>query len=499
MVRATGRQTESHKEESASAPLTLTDMLHIVPSMFGTMSSDARRTLLTVNRAFRKHMHETADLVLADWTDVPLIVKGDWACLQSLTLTDDSGSRRSVLRSGASPFPGLQQVHWPCLKHLSLSKVRLSNITMSQLLEADLPHLEDLDLSNSKLTHSTLLQLTTLNKWPLLKRLNLSQNKLDRAGVALLAQADWPILQQLVLSKCRLDAACTIFLAGASWPELKWLHLDSNCFWYQRHVACWFPSWPLLEYADLSGGPEWGDERPGAHSVLCAVANAQWLHLKHLDLSGRHHELESADVLCLTRGHWPGLSTLSLSGSLLHCELLESLAHLVHASWPVLQDLDLSRQCGTDMHTEFGDGDTYWVHGHAAMLSQGTWPMLKRLNLSHNMMFPGCMPILAQGQWPLLEALEMTDCSMDREDLSDLFMANWPLIRDLDLSRNSKELRFAKLANNHAILNTWPLLQRLNDVELSFKPAYVDYCSIVQKQTRRRGLGSTVMFPSRQL
>jgi len=45
-------------------------------------------------------------------------------------------------------------------------------------------------------------------------------------------------------------------------------------------------------------------------NVLCAVANAQWLHLKHLDLSGRHHELGSHDVLCLTRGHWPGLSPI---------------------------------------------------------------------------------------------------------------------------------------------------------------------------------------------
>ena len=117
MVRSTGRQTESHEEGSASAPLTLTDMLHIVPSMFETMSSDARQILLTVNQAFRKHMHETADLVVADWRDVPLIVKGNWVCLQSLSLTDDSGSRRSMLQSGDSPAPVLQQVHWPCLKH----------------------------------------------------------------------------------------------------------------------------------------------------------------------------------------------------------------------------------------------------------------------------------------------------------------------------------------------------------------------------------------------
>ena len=144
MATATCKQTERHEEDSASAPLTLTDMLHIVPSMFEAMSSDARRILLTVNRAFRKHMHETTDLMVADWTEISLIVKGDWACLQSLTLTDDSGGRRSVLQSGDSPFSGLQQVHWPCLKHLSLSGVRLSSTAMSQLLEVDLPNLEDL-------------------------------------------------------------------------------------------------------------------------------------------------------------------------------------------------------------------------------------------------------------------------------------------------------------------------------------------------------------------
>ena len=480
MARATCQQTESREEESA--PLTLTDMLHIVPSMFETMSSDAKRILLTVNRAFRKHLYETADVVVADWTDVTLIAKGGWACLHSVTLTDEFASTHSLLRSGDLPLPCLQQVHWPCLKHLSLSGVWLSNITMSQLVEVDLPYLEDLDLSNSKLTHGSLRQLTKLSKWPLMNRLNLSQNKLKRAGIALLAQADWPILQQIVLSTCRLDAACTVVLAEAFWPELKWLHLDGNSFWYQRHGTCWFPSCPLLEYADISGGPEW-DERPGAHSVLCAVVNAQWFHLKHLDLSGRHHELGSADVLCLTRGRWPCLSTLSLSGSLLLCELPESLAHLAHALWPVLQDLDLSRLC------EFYG--TCWELEAAAMLSQGAWPMLKKLNLSYNMMCDGCMPVLASGHWPLLEALELTDCSLNRDDLSGLLMSNWPLMQNLDLSRNSKELRFAKLASNHAILSMWPLLRRLNDVELSHKPAHVNYCSIVQKQTRRMGLRNT--------
>ncbi len=32
------------------------------------------------------------------------------------------------------------------------------------MLEVNVPHLEDLDLSNSKLTHTTLQQLTTLHK-----------------------------------------------------------------------------------------------------------------------------------------------------------------------------------------------------------------------------------------------------------------------------------------------------------------------------------------------
>ena len=224
---------------------------------------------------------------------------------------------------------------------------------------------------------------------------------------------------------------------------------------------------------------------------MCAVVNAQWFQLKHLDLSGRHRELGSADVLCLARGHWPNLSTLSLSGSLLLCDLPESLDHLAHALWPVLQDLDLSRQCEFPM--------LIWELEDAAMLSQGTWPMLKKLNLSYNRMCEGCMPMIASGHWPLLEVLEMTDCGMNRDDVSGLFIASWPLLRDLDLSRNSEELRFSKLAKDHAILSMWPLLQRLNDVELNYKPAHVDYCSIVQKQVRRMGLGKTALFPSHRL
>ena len=93
----------------------------------------------------------------------------------------------------------------------------------------------------------------------------------------------------------------------------------------------------------------------------------------------------------------------------------------------------------------------------------------------------------------------MTDCNMGRDDLTDLFMAGWPLMQDLDLSRNSKKLSFAKLASNPAVLSMWPLLQRLNDVELSHKPAHVNYCSIVQKQVKRMGLGKSVLYRSRQL
>ena len=40
---------------------------------------------------------------------------------------------------------------------------------MSQLVAVDLPYLEDLDLSNSKLTHGNLRLLTKLSKWPLMK------------------------------------------------------------------------------------------------------------------------------------------------------------------------------------------------------------------------------------------------------------------------------------------------------------------------------------------
>ena len=460
--------------QSTAASLTITYMLDMLPSMFEAMSSDAKRGLLTINRAFRKHVHETVDVVTAEWADLPLLVRGDWTRLQSLSLSSSSGSRPLAaadyicicywsLAEEAFPQHGLQ---WPFLARLSLSGVQLIKIVLSRL-QINLPHLKDLDLSNSQLTWPNLRQLVTKGSWPSLSRLDLSQNKFDRDFAPLLAQGEWPSLQELILRRCALQPMHVRVLAQASWPALKSLHLGHNRLWSESlSEPSSLPNWSQLEYLDLTGSGRLGGKhakpygsygwsyeyQPHLQVMFVAVVNAHLQHLKHLDLSGHGHRLRSDTLLCFSQGHWPSLVTLSLSSSLHWDELHESFGHLINASLPVLQDLALSghsRPRGGLPWNEF-----------ITILIQGAWPQLKRLHLRRNYMSGVVLPILGQGDWPLLETLDLRHNRLCRQDLIGLALqASWPLLQNLNVTDNARDPRFAKLANDPTIACAWPLLQ----------------------------------------
>ena len=453
--------------QSPAASLTLTDMLDKLPSMFEAMSSDAKRGLLTINRAFRKHVHETADVVTADWTDVLLLVSGDWRRLQSLSLSSSSGSSPSALSHYLWnnsefriywAFPH-SRLHWPSLTHLSLSGLQLNTPVLSQL-QTELPHLKDLDLSNSQLTHVTLRQLVSEGSWPSLRRLDLSQNRFDRAFAPLLARGDWPSLQELILRSCTLRSMCVCALAQASWPALKLLHLGHNLLWSEAYVydePPSLPNWSQLENLYLTGGPQRPRVKraepyqPQCQVMFVAVVDAHLQHLKHLDLSGHGHRLRSDTMLCFSQGHWPSLVTLSLSSSLYRDEMHESFGHLIDASLPVLQDLALSghsRPRGGLPWNEF-----------ITILVQGAWPHLKRLHLRRNYMSGAVLPILAQGDWPFLDTLDLRHNGLCRQDLVALALqASWPLMQNLNVTDNARDPRFAKLANDPLISSAWPLM-----------------------------------------
>ena len=459
--------------QSTAASLTLTDMLDMLPSMFEAMSSDAKRGLLTTNRAFRKHVHETVDVVVADWADVPLLVSGDWTRLQSLSLSSSSGSRPPALlhvlwnlsESRVSRAFPRNRLHWPFLTRLSLSGLQLGTSVLSQL-QINLPHVKDLNLSKSQLTHADLRQLVTEGSWPSLSRLDLSQNSFRKSFASLLAQGEWPSLQELILRRCNLSPMDVRVLAQAPWPALKLLHLGHNCLWSNSLPnPPSLPDWSQLEYLYLTGGGPlegkhaepygsygWYAYQPHRQVMFVAVVNAHLNYLKHLDLSEHGHLLRSDTMLCFSQGHWPSLVTLSLSSSLYWDDMHESFGHLINASLPMLQDLDLSgynRRRGGLPWNEF-----------ITILSQGAWPQLRRLHLRRNYMSGVVLPILARGDWPLLESLDLRYNGLCRQDVVDLALqASWPLMRDLNVSHDARDPRFAKLANDPIVSSAWPLLQ----------------------------------------
>ncbi len=87
----------------------------------------------------------------------------------------------------------------------------------------------------------------------------------------------------------------------------------------------------------------------------------QWRQLRHLSLSW--NDLDEAAIMHLVQGDWTGEGT-----SLIR----PAMVYLVHGRWPLLQKLDLS-------------------HNHLdvealALLMRGDWPLLETLDLSDNIM-----------------------------------------------------------------------------------------------------------------
>ena len=106
-------------------------------------------------------------------------------------------------------------------------------------------------------------------------KLDLSCNKLGRAAIAKLAEADWPAVTSLNLSHNKLEDQAAQLLAGIAWPKMVSVNLSHN--WEMR-----------------SGAAAW-------------LVQAQWPALKSLDLEGTRVALASLIV-----GNWPELEGLNL-------------------------------------------------------------------------------------------------------------------------------------------------------------------------------------------
>ena len=93
---------------------------------------------------------------------------------------------------------------------------------MSQLVAGKWPALKHLDLSNNKLDMGAIAWLVQAD-W-LLEKLCLSNNRIHVKAIQQLVRGHWPRLKQFTVSWCRLDAQADEILAKVRWP-LQRLHL----------------------------------------------------------------------------------------------------------------------------------------------------------------------------------------------------------------------------------------------------------------------------------
>ena len=209
--------------------------------------------------------------------------------------------------------------------------------------------------------------------------LELTRNRIDAEGMALLAKAKWPILTIFQLSyNPALNAEAMAHLSAAKWP---------------------------LRRLELSHMPI---------SAALTAELAQLSKVTSVTLTSPHiaaaiSELASAD--------WPFFGRLDLARNALDAAAMQ---HLCRICMPSLRILILSNASIT------GEG--------ACWLAQGSWPRLQCLNLSHNQLDAEAVRHIASGVWPQLRCLLLEENPFADEGLQQLTKGDWPHLFSLVIS-----------------------------------------------------------------
>lgn len=245
------------------------------------------------------------------------------------------------------------------LRSLNLSGICFSLHCMTVLVQANLPNLKTLNLTNSQLGPS-LLQLFTRASWPQLSALYLG-GVLDRQAT-----------ERSVVASC----CC---LAAGIWPQLQYLDISSNYFPVVAAAELVKGQWPKLNTVIA-----YRCNSITAPELLPVLAAASWPALQCVRLAyfDRYSPPQALKIPC-----WPQIATLEMSDCALS---LQDIQTLVAADMPSLAVLDLS-YCGLYEHC-------------MDSLSQGNWPLLAELTLGGN---SGILTTLPE-QWG---SLRVFDCA----------------------------------------------------------------------------------------
>lgn len=228
------------------------------------------------------------------------LVKGNWPSLTILNLAE------SLNGDLVASCQHLVASTWPALKTLNISHNSLSEEAFAELVKGNWTGLQQLDLNDNMCGYEQpfIAELAKAS-WTALQRLDLAWNKLSSNDVQALGQLSLPNLTKLNLNACLREVAAENvsqtmqFLSAGRWPELKDLVITHDRLRPESIAELLTGQWPRLVNLDLGfrQTPMWTlSTQQQAFPFIKEVAQAPWKALLDTRPSSRH-ACEDADWL----------------------------------------------------------------------------------------------------------------------------------------------------------------------------------------------------------
>ena len=341
----------------------------------------------------------------------------------------------------------------------------------------------------------------------------------DKADVAAVLRGSWPKVAVITVASGQQSAASnTIYLPKDSNFEVM-ASLDSVAVHYHDHPAAWIArqEWRENAAALLVRSEEHvGQIDQHIAIAFASLRSSYWLKAVSLTISV--HSQKTAVIEHFAQLHWPDLRHLELSNSSLSCTAVDrllshtqltrvdlSLPNLSHAAMEALargtwgklsavrvalkayppallenlkqkssglrvslQQLDRSFVASVHMHLTFLTLESIGTGVEAmSQLCSVSWPSLRCLTLSQNVLSADAVASLASLALPSLVCLDLGSNKLDATSANLLARGDWPKLDHLMLNGNHlDDAAVACFARSE-----WPALRTLwligNDVSIS--------------------------------
>ena len=421
---------------------TLLSLLREVPLIFELATSATLRPLRATNRDLRQLVNSSRSTVgvFPTLTDAIVLAAGNWVTLVRLRFRSVADQHIQLLVAGSLPCLQHLDLSHPCCDKRKLATRAVSTTAASHLAKGKWPLLCSLNIRDRELTAAATAQLKH-GKWPFLGALVLDGCLLDAEGLEHLVTADWHKLKLLSVSHCRVTPKFAAQLSSCNWPLLcsficghnmcpaticnfshgQWtsiLHLDLSFASFNVKAAQIFS---MAQMPHLTCLELW-DCNLTADSVAYMV-QANWPQLRQLDLT--YNEMTDEAFRHVSHGSWPELRVLILGATGIDAV---GVGHLKHGNWPALELLNVTMS------------DPIFPNMAVAELVSASWPNLQELDISGIELDDEAAAALALGQWPILEALRMSQCNLSSAGLYKNVLGLWPTRHRVSLGGEANEL-----------------------------------------------------------